>query len=72
MGYDTTKWLYTCEFDGNEYDEKSSCDKLCVKTSTLGTVQSVKDVSYYCEAGWNELSHSGTSELVCYKDASRG
>ena len=71
-GYDTTKILYTCEFDGNEYDEEETCDKLCVKTSTLGTVQSVKDVSYYCESGWSELSHSGTSELVCYKDAIRG
>ncbi len=71
-GYSTTKEVYACEFDEEEYKTKSSCSRSCVKTSTLGTVGRRDDESYYCESGWNELSHSGTSELVCYKDAIRG
>ena len=71
-GYDTIKKIFICEFDRKEYTSISSCRSSCVETTVLGIVSRRDDVSYYCESGWSELSHSGTSELVCYKDAIRG
>ncbi len=64
-----SKKTYVCDikdFSGSE-DE---CDKNCFIES-IGEVNSVEKVVYYCDNGWNEYSGSGSS-LVCYKAAIRG
>ncbi len=60
-----------CSLNKVEYSDQDSCESACVKTEELGSIGSYDEEVYSCDSGWSELSNSGTSNLVCYKEAER-
>ncbi len=60
---------FWCDVLGEDYSSLNQCESGCVGTGQLGSVENYNETLYNCESGWKEFSGSGTSNLVCYKEA---